>query len=841
MTKILAGAILSFIVLSAWAHENREDDRYHTHNGIYHCNHTSEQPHHRGNNDNNPDLRCVQHCFETQRYIYNSNGRYETVPGTDGLCRYGFAGLTKRPDPGTIRRVRYNQRCEWVSKNGAWVNQAQDFKREKEWCKNDNCEKEGWRKIRSTYDVENCSTASLTPEVELPPNRPDLRITSFSVNDHNPYTGDELTFTVQAYNYGKRGSQQASNFGDYANQSTTEVVKKLSDDYSLQGLVPPLSSEKTQTLTYQDTAPETAGTWYFMVCIDEVTDETDIDNNCSDVIRVNVRDRPLYDQIPDLQVEMGQFSRNTVQEGALIIVDNVVVKNMGYGDVTQGIDTSTLKFYWSQDATLDVYDEQIVGTWPISQNIPASSQITMTGFEFDAPGVWGYWYMFVCVDTDATESDTDNNCSTEWVYLDVTEHPSTAIPPTQITLSTNGVTELTKGENNPAVQVEVTATLNQPATESFSFYIWFGLNGNEGTDSNSDHYDLFTAGASARLDFSSGQQSKSVTFEVVEVFVDTGSLVVRACSSGMMEGSTSSSCGLPETAGNALTSNTVTINFVAAPPEAQPPPTTVTLVSDVTELVQEDYNPNKNVTTTVTLDKPSIQSQVVYVWFGNNNKEGTGANDDFNLVKDGVSIRTQFEVGETEKTVRHTVDEVYVNSGHVIITACFNAAIGDSPCGMITPALGANPLTINTHRIDFVSQLTQYPTSITLASSVTELMKASYNPAQAVTITATLDKPTVNPLTVHIWFGHRGIEGSVASDRYDLAGNVSQSITFNTGEDTKTVNFRIEEVKVDSGRVTVRVCENTATGTNNAGDCDNSIEVDGSNLAITTTGVDFIP
>ena len=105
----------------------------------------------------------------------------------------------------------------------------------------------------------------------------------------------------------------------------------------------------------------------------------------------------------DLVVDAPWVSRNSVAAGDSVTL-GATVRNQGSGPSA----ASTLRFYWSTDATVNTSDTQ-VGTEAV-QGLAASATSAET-IGLTAPSRPGTYYYGACVDAVSGESDTGNNCS----------------------------------------------------------------------------------------------------------------------------------------------------------------------------------------------------------------------------------------------------------------------------------------------------------------------------------------------------------------------------------------------------------------------------------------------
>ncbi len=148
-------------------------------------------------------------------------------------------------------------------------------------------------------------------------------------------------------------------------------------------------------------APSQPGTYYYYACVNSVTGEEWTDNNCSNILTINVRGSDLIvDSVSvDLLGQTGGINPN----GSFRL--NATIKNQGTGDAA----TTTVRYYISADQTLSTDDSEVHIASISAINSGASINVQSTIIRF--PWTSGVFYCFVCVDGLTNEIDTENNCS----------------------------------------------------------------------------------------------------------------------------------------------------------------------------------------------------------------------------------------------------------------------------------------------------------------------------------------------------------------------------------------------------------------------------------------------
>ena len=155
-----------------------------------------------------------------------------------------------------------------------------------------------------------------------------------------------------------------------------------------------------------------AGTYYFGWCVDPVPGETNTDNNCSSGVRVTVEGSEGGS--PDLIVVAPSILDHKPTAGDFRLWAKV--RNIG----TDLSDYTTLRYYRSDDATIDATDAQLttrsIGSLGVEDyygNGPESAQVDFNNWStiVTASTSIGTYYYGACVDPVPGESDTNNNCS----------------------------------------------------------------------------------------------------------------------------------------------------------------------------------------------------------------------------------------------------------------------------------------------------------------------------------------------------------------------------------------------------------------------------------------------
>ena len=223
---------------------------------------------------------------------------------------------------------------------------------------------------------------------------PDLEISRIRATPFSLLTEQSFDIRVTVRNRGTVTST-ATTLRFY---SSTDRTISAGDTQIGTAAVGAIARQATDDATITQTAPETAGTYYYGACVGSVSGEPYTDNNCSNGVRVTVRAR-----ITDLTVESPFVSNDTPgSEDSFVFTTSV--RNGG----TVSSAATTLRFYRSDDRTISTGDTQ-VGTDEVSGL--AVDDVSTHSITLPAPTEAGTYYYGACVDEVAEESSTRNNCS----------------------------------------------------------------------------------------------------------------------------------------------------------------------------------------------------------------------------------------------------------------------------------------------------------------------------------------------------------------------------------------------------------------------------------------------
>ena len=254
---------------------------------------------------------------------------------------------------------------------------------------------------------------------------PDLVVDTPTVSESAPTAGASFTLSATVRNQGS-GASVSTTLRYYR---STDSTISTGDTEVGTDQVSALSASGSGAESISQTAPSTAGTYYFGACVDAVSDESDANNNCSGAVTVSVGAAPA----PDLVVDRPTVSESAPAAGASFTL-SATVRNQGSGASV----STTLRYYQSADSTITTSDTE-VGTDSVSRL--AASESGDESISLSAPADQGTYYYGACVEALSDESDNVNNCSPA---VAVTVGAVTSVPgaPAGLTATGNGETQI---------------------------------------------------------------------------------------------------------------------------------------------------------------------------------------------------------------------------------------------------------------------------------------------------------------------------------------------------------------------------------------------------------------
>ena len=226
-----------------------------------------------------------------------------------------------------------------------------------------------------------------------PRTSPDL-IVSISPSSPNVMPSQMITLTATVSNVGD-GNSTATTLRWYRSADTS--LDTNADTEIGTSTVTNLAAGTSIAISNTITASNAPGTYYYFACIDGVTGEIQIANNCSAALEVVVI-------APELMVTLNPRSANNVAPSASITL-SALVSNVGDANSP----TTTLRWYRSADNSLDRNVDTEIGTSAVS-SLGAGRGIAISKL-ITASNTPGTYYYFACVDPVTNESDPANNCS----------------------------------------------------------------------------------------------------------------------------------------------------------------------------------------------------------------------------------------------------------------------------------------------------------------------------------------------------------------------------------------------------------------------------------------------
>ena len=174
------------------------------------------------------------------------------------------------------------------------------------------------------------------------------------------------------------------------------------EDALLRGIgssVPSLKAGKEIEISKHFTVPTVPGVYYYGACVDSRNSESDVDNNCSNPVKITVRSS---DQ-PDLVVGLIPVNKDVLTPGDSFTL-TATVQNQGKA----AAQSATLRFYSSSDPNISTNDTQLhtarVNALNAGKSVTRQKRVI-------APREPGVYYYGVCIDGAQGERNTNNNCS----------------------------------------------------------------------------------------------------------------------------------------------------------------------------------------------------------------------------------------------------------------------------------------------------------------------------------------------------------------------------------------------------------------------------------------------
>ena len=205
--------------------------------------------------------------------------------------------------------------------------------------------------------------------------------------------GQDFTLAVAVSNRGEDSADPSLGYFQSQDQ-IIDIFDEVLGSEILEGFGPGQSLNRSTKLT----APGQPGTYFYGACIEELSGEVNVDNNCSDAIAITV-----VDPLPDLLATDAKSDVATITSGQSLSLTGTIA-NAGF--VSAG--PVVVRFVQSEDAFIDLDDQVLVRdqleVLEAAQSTTLEATVTLSGQAGDV-------FLGVCADPDTEESNVDNNCS----------------------------------------------------------------------------------------------------------------------------------------------------------------------------------------------------------------------------------------------------------------------------------------------------------------------------------------------------------------------------------------------------------------------------------------------
>ncbi len=224
---------------------------------------------------------------------------------------------------------------------------------------------------------------------------PDLEVPTVTPTSVTGTPGGSVMATFTVRNRGNAtAAATTARIYESSNSTISTSDTEIGDD-PFRSLAAGQSRDLSYTVTLSSQA---SGTFYFGLCLDAVSGESDTQNNCSPGVRVTVRGSGGA----DLEFT-GISPRTVVVTSGTPFELKPILTNTG----STASPPTKLKLYLSDNSTISTSDRELTsndirGIAP-SEVVTITHPVTLTGS--------GSGYLGYCVDPVPGESDTTNNCS----------------------------------------------------------------------------------------------------------------------------------------------------------------------------------------------------------------------------------------------------------------------------------------------------------------------------------------------------------------------------------------------------------------------------------------------
>ncbi len=222
----------------------------------------------------------------------------------------------------------------------------------------------------------------------------DLQVTGPSVSSTSPEPGSDLVVYMTASNLGT----DPSNATTLVYYRSSDAVISSADTEIGQDSISSLAGGASSPQNLQTTAPSSDGTYWFGACILPTGDESNVSNNCSTGVEVDVVSHP------DLVVIDPSVDNAAPAQGQQITI-HATAKNSGIAASA----ATNLTYYLSPDPTITSGDTSLG-----QKSVPALSPngTYPDSLQTTAPPATGNYWLGACVQSVSGETNVSNNCST---------------------------------------------------------------------------------------------------------------------------------------------------------------------------------------------------------------------------------------------------------------------------------------------------------------------------------------------------------------------------------------------------------------------------------------------
>ena len=330
-----------------------------------------------------------------------------------------------------------------------------------------------------TNDANNCSSAFTLTINAL---GPDLVVTKVNVPTRDPIVEEDFWISIHVKNQGDSRALSPMVRFYRSNDATISSSDTEIGTARLFGMDPSQEFD-SGSIKEHETAPSTAGTYYYGACMDSLAGESDVTNNCSSAAPVTV----IAASESDLVIE--RFWISAIEFYFPLLPLYATVRNQGSGSSAE----TPVGFYLSTDATISTSDTRIDGQYvkrlaPSETSRYGSVQVTTS-----AQSTPGTYYYGACVSPVSGETDTTNNCS-DAVAVTVGDVGTAPGAPTGLTATADGQTEIDLSWTAPSDDggADITGYLIEVSTNGSS---WSDLVSDTGTITTGYSHSGLTAGS----------------------------------------------------------------------------------------------------------------------------------------------------------------------------------------------------------------------------------------------------------------------------------------------------------------------------------------------------------